>query len=288
MLKEPLGELRKVREVARNAMKLEDRNTFSIIFLTVRPAPRGAVKQACKVQDQWKSKCCFSCPACMPSPWTLLPCLFTAAPRGSVSHTIALWCCLFFENGLSCETQRKHSNTNWYLILKNSPSLAAMRLKSGSWGLAVSEDFGVKGGFLTGSGVSLRGENQTGDSWKHWVAFNLAPSRFYLELASSSVIGWVIIYTELVIMPQIGDFPPDRLLLLPRQRCSDVFLPDISLVIGLWSLFSCFFLLLFVLSFHWWNYFPATSLKLLTFSFLNSSIFTSRKMIFLNQNFTRF
>lgn len=85
MLCEPLRELREVREVARNVMKPEDKNTFPIIFLTVRPTPHCAVKQAHKVQDQCKSKCYFSLPPCSPSPCVLLQCPFTAMPRGSVS-----------------------------------------------------------------------------------------------------------------------------------------------------------------------------------------------------------
>lgn len=42
-LYEPHGELKEVREVARNAMKQRDENTFAIILLTVGPASRCAV-----------------------------------------------------------------------------------------------------------------------------------------------------------------------------------------------------------------------------------------------------
>lgn len=84
MLYEPLGELREVREVARNVMKPGDKITFPIIFLTARPTPHCGVKQERKVQDQCKSKCCFSLPPCSPSPCALLKCPFTAVPRGSV------------------------------------------------------------------------------------------------------------------------------------------------------------------------------------------------------------
>lgn len=73
MLYEPLGELGEVRELARNVMKPGDKNTFPIIFLTVRPAPRCAAKQAHKVQDQCKSKCYFSPP----------PSLLARAPRSA-------------------------------------------------------------------------------------------------------------------------------------------------------------------------------------------------------------
>lgn len=86
MLYEPPGERREVREVARNVMKPGDKNTFPIIYLTVRPTPRCAVKQAHKVQDQCKSKCYyFPLPPCSPSPGAPLQCPFTAVPRGSVS-----------------------------------------------------------------------------------------------------------------------------------------------------------------------------------------------------------
>lgn len=82
VLSEPLGEL---REAVRNVMKPRDKNTFSIISDTARPAPHRAVKQARKVQDQWESKCYFSLPLCWPSPRAPLQYPFTAVPRGSLS-----------------------------------------------------------------------------------------------------------------------------------------------------------------------------------------------------------
>lgn len=85
MLYEPLGQLREVREVVRNVLKPGDKNTFPIIFLTVRPTPHCVVKEAHKVQDQCKSKCYFSLPPCLPPPCTLLRCPFTAMPHGSGS-----------------------------------------------------------------------------------------------------------------------------------------------------------------------------------------------------------
>lgn len=134
MLKEPLGELRKVREVARNAMKPEDRNTFSIIFLTVGPAPRGAVKQARKVQDQWKSKCCFF-PPCLcalaldsaPKP------LYSRATRLRLPHHRPVMLLILWKWTLLWDTEKTLQHQ---LVLnpENSPSLAAMRLKRGSRG----------------------------------------------------------------------------------------------------------------------------------------------------------
>lgn len=124
MLYEPLGELREVRELARNVMKPGDKNTFPIVFLTVRPTPHCAVKQAHKVQDQCKSKCYSSPPSparqspasCPGAP--LQPCHAARCPchRSAVQRITSR--CRFFEKVLSCETKRKHSNTNWHLILQ--------------------------------------------------------------------------------------------------------------------------------------------------------------------------
>lgn len=108
MLYEPLGELREVREVVRNVMKPGDKNTFPIIFLTVRPTPYCVAKEAHKVQDQWKSKCYFSLPPYLPSPCALLQCPFTAVPRRSLCNRSlvqrVISCCIFFKKVLSCET----------------------------------------------------------------------------------------------------------------------------------------------------------------------------------------
>lgn len=82
MLYEALGE---VIEVVRNVIKPGDKNTFPIIFLTARLAPHCGVKQAHKVQDQYKSKCYFSLPPCLPSLCVLLQSPYTAMPRGPVS-----------------------------------------------------------------------------------------------------------------------------------------------------------------------------------------------------------
>lgn len=91
MLYEPLGELREVREVARNVMKPRDKNTFPIIFLTVRPTPHCAVKEAHKVQEQCKSKCYFFDPSPLAlSPCDLLQCCFTGVPLGLGSPTFTL------------------------------------------------------------------------------------------------------------------------------------------------------------------------------------------------------
>lgn len=56
VLYEPHG---KVREAARNVMKLRDKTTFPIILRTARHTPHREVKQAHWVQDQCKSKCYF-------------------------------------------------------------------------------------------------------------------------------------------------------------------------------------------------------------------------------------
>lgn len=109
VLYEPLGELREVREVAKNVMKPGDKNTFPIIFLTVRPTPHCAVKQAHKVQDQCKSKCYFSSLPVGPHPVLcscapLQPCHAAQCPCHHSLVQRIISCCIFFEKVLSCET----------------------------------------------------------------------------------------------------------------------------------------------------------------------------------------
>lgn len=131
------------RKLSRNVVKQRQKH-YCHNFLTASPTPCCAVKQACKVQDQGKSKSCFYLPPCSPSPHTLLPCPFTAAPRGSLSHSITQSCNVLFENILSCEMQRKHGNTNWHLILKTPRRWQPRCRRRGSWGCVVSKELGVK------------------------------------------------------------------------------------------------------------------------------------------------
>lgn len=109
-----------------------------------------------------------------PRPYVLLQRPFTAVPRGSPSrHRAAVQRitsrCLFFEMRLSCEMSRKHTNTNWYLILRApqrcqlcSQRGAAKRVccvegEEGQGGWRVCQ-----GGFLTGSEVQWRRWEQRG------------------------------------------------------------------------------------------------------------------------------
>lgn len=109
-----------------------------------------------------------------PRPYVLLRRPFTAVPRGSPSrHCAAVQRitsrCLFFEMRLSCEMSRKHTNTNWYLILQApqrcqlcSQRGAAKRVccvegEEGQGGWCVCQ-----GGFLSGSEVQWRRREQRG------------------------------------------------------------------------------------------------------------------------------
>ena len=133
-------------------MKPGDKNTFPIIFLTVRRTPRCAVKQAHKVQDQCKSKCYFSLPPLL----ALTPLLCSGAPLqprhaaaqcprhpSPVQRIISR--CIFFEKVLSCETQRKHSNTNWHLILQ-APYRCQLCRQRGGGGMCCVGGGGGQGG----------------------------------------------------------------------------------------------------------------------------------------------
>lgn len=133
-------------------------------------------------------------------------------------------CCLFFEKVLSCETQGKHSNTNWHLILQ-APYRCQLCSQRGGSGVCCVGGGGGQGGLPDRKwSLAERGENQTGDSSKYWVAFNLSPSRFfffYCELASSGLgleglkwHEWLVIYTQRIIVFQINEFPRQSPLLL--------------------------------------------------------------------------
>lgn len=165
VLYEPLGE---VAEVVRNVIKAGNTKTFTIIFHTARPAPRCGVKQAHKVQDQCKSKCCFSLPS-LPSLCVLLQSPFTTMPRGSVSPP--LLCSsednimlLILWNGTLLWDVGKQSNTNWHLILQAPHRCQLCGKRGGSRVCCVGGSGGQgegRGCFLTGSEVQWRRENRS-------------------------------------------------------------------------------------------------------------------------------
>lgn len=151
-------------------MKPGDTNTFPIIFFTVRLTPCCAVKQAGKVQDQCKSKCYFSLPPspvcprpafCSSAP--LLPCHAARCPR----HRSVEWritsCCLFFEKVTLLWDVEKTQQHQLALNSADSLSLPTMQPEMKGSGVCCVGGGGVKGGFLSGSEVSLREENQTED-----------------------------------------------------------------------------------------------------------------------------
>lgn len=113
-----------------------------------------------------------------PCPYVLLQRPFTAVPRGSPSRRHAAVQritsrCLFFEMRLSCEMSRKHTNTNWHLILQAPQRCQLCRQRGAAKRVCCVEgEEGqgggrvCQGGFLTGSEVQWRQGGQTGGSLK--------------------------------------------------------------------------------------------------------------------------
>lgn len=147
MLYEPLGELREVREVGRNVMKPVDENTFPTIFLTVRPTPRCAVKQAHKVQDQCKSK--PSLPArprpafCSGAP--LQPCHAARASLPSLLRSEDNLMLFILWKGTLLWDVRKTQQHQLALNSAGSLSLPTMQPERGQWGVLCWRGWGSRG-----------------------------------------------------------------------------------------------------------------------------------------------
>lgn len=127
-------------------------------------APRPTVKSSRRTRFKISANQSVILPS-RPRPYVLLRCPFTAVPRGSLSrHCAAVQRitsrCLFFEMRLSCEMSRKHTNTNWHLILQAPQCCQLCSQRGAAKRVCCAEGEegqgagGVcQGGFLTGSEV---------------------------------------------------------------------------------------------------------------------------------------
>lgn len=135
-------------------MKPRDKNTFPIIFLTVRPTPHCAVKEAHKVQEQCKSKCYFSIPRrppTRPRPVICSSACFTGVPLGpgsppSLSSSEDNIMLQILWKGALLWDAGKTPQHQLALSPAGSLSLPTMQAERGRRGVLCWRSRGVKGG----------------------------------------------------------------------------------------------------------------------------------------------